>query len=73
MWTKCVHSWSLDELEVTEGREVQTKVLEGVGGLVDKENVYEERIQKETTVDRFPQSRLPSRISNPCTLTYASA
>jgi hypothetical protein len=73
MWTNCVHSGSLDELDVTKSREVQTEVLEVIGVLVDEENVYEERVQKQTIVDRYSWNYLPSRISSPCTLTYASA
>lgn len=35
---------SLDDLQVTQGSKVQAQILQGVGGLVDEENVYLELV-----------------------------
>jgi hypothetical protein len=35
---------SLDNLQVTQGSEIQAKILQGVAGLVDKENIYAELV-----------------------------
>lgn len=34
-----VHSWTLDDLEVSKSCKVEAEILEGVGGLVDEEDV----------------------------------
>lgn len=31
---------SLDDLQITQSREIQAQILQRVGGLVDKDNIY---------------------------------
>lgn len=38
--TKGVHRWTFDQFKVPKGCKIKTKVLQSVGGLVDKEDVY---------------------------------
>jgi len=34
-----IDSRSFDDLQITQGRKIQTKILQGVGSLVDEENI----------------------------------
>ena len=71
MRTDGVHRRSLDDLEVAKGREVETEVLQCVGGLVDQEDVY--RSTRQPLADAALGVYSPRIMSNPCILTYASA
>ena len=41
VWCKGINSWSFNNFQIAEGSEIQTEVLEGIGWLIDKEDVEE--------------------------------
>jgi len=43
---------SLDDLQITQGSKIQAQILQGVGGLVDKENIYSELVNTLHSLDQ---------------------
>jgi len=45
-----VDSRSFDDLQVTQGRKIQAQILQSVGGLVNKENICAELVNKKIKI-----------------------
>jgi len=53
---------SLDDLQVTQSREIQAQILHGVAGLVDKENIYTELVNTQDSWNKGIADREGYRI-----------